>query len=304
MTTLSSPFERLKLGSPSLSRLLEHAERAAVSSAPVLVLGEAGSGRTALARTLHAASERRHGPLVELDPSTLPAGLFESELFGHRPGAFTGASEAMAGRVARARGGSLLLDHVEETPLPAQAKLLRLLAENRFAPLGGSEVEADVRFLAVGVADLPHRVETGLFRADLYFRLEVVTLRLAPLRERMDDLRPLIDHFLSDLGTRLGGAPPRLSDRALRWMEAYDWPGNLRELRNTLEREAVLQRGAVLDPPPPGRSIGPPRSLAEVEREQISRALEYTRGHQGRAAELLGISRKALWQKRRRHGLP
>lgn len=198
----------------------------------------------------------------------------------------------------------MLLDHVEETPINAQPKLLRLLAEHRYAPLGGLDTEADVRFLAIASEDLPQRVESGAFRADLYYRLEVLTLRLPPLRERMSDFSSLLDFFLGDMAERFGRTAPRVSSKARDWMEDYSWPGNLRQLRNLLEREVVLSAGEVMDPEPLGHSGGRPQPLVEVERQQIIRALEYARGHQGRAAETLGISRKSLWEKRKRYRLP
>src|SRR5262249_22511330 len=164
------------------------AARAAATEAPILVLGEPGSGRSTVARALHAASPRSGRVLVEVDAGVVPGTLFESELFGYRAGAFTGAERASEGRVARAQGGTLVLDHVEELPLPAQPKLLRLIAEKRYAPLGGREVEADVRFVAIGPVDLPRRVEAETFRADLFYRLEVLTFRLPALRERRSEL--------------------------------------------------------------------------------------------------------------------
>jgi DNA-binding NtrC family response regulator len=278
---------------------------------PVLLLGEPGSGRSTLARALHAASGRS-GALVELDPGSLPAPLFESELFGYRAGAFTGAETDLVGRVARAEGGTLLLDHVEEIPLAAQPKLLRLLAESRYRPLAGEERAADVRFVALGSEELPARVRQGLFRADLYYRLEVIAFRVPPLRERRDELPALAAGLLADLALRLGRPAPTLAASALAWMREHPWPGNLRELRNVLERALVMvpldqdPSGAEpLDPPPPATLAGArPRPLAEVEREEIAKALAHTRGHQARAAQLLGISRKALWEKRRRFGIP
>ena len=280
------------------------ARRAAMSEAPILVLGEPGSGRSTLARGLHAMSQRGSGPLAEVDISTIPSSLFESELFGYRAGAFTGAEESSPGRLEGVAGGTLLLDHVEDIPLPAQPKLLRLLAENRYAPLGGVERVADVRFLGIGSDDLPQRVLQGRFRQDLFYRLEVVTLRLPPLRERLGDLELLLDFFLGDLRQRFGAEPLEVSDRARGWMRDYSWPGNLRELRNVLERAVILHEDGPLDPPCPDPRGGEPESLAEVERKHILRVLGYTRGHQGRAADLLGISRKTLWQKRRLYGIP
>ncbi len=280
-------------------------DRAAASEAPVLILGEAGTGRSSLARSIHAASPRASEPLVEVDPGVVPSELFEGDLFGFRRGAFTGAMEDNPGRMGRAQGGALFLDHVEELPLAVQPKLLRLIAERKYTPLGGEEVSADVRFLAAATPDLSLRVEKGAFRADLFYRLEVLAFHLPPLRERVAELPRLLAALLADLGERFGRPELRLSSRGRAWMEEYPWPGNLRQLRNVLERELVLHNGEELDPEVPADALGGrPRSLQEVEEEQIRATLAYTRGHQGRSATLLGISRKALWQKRRRFGIP
>lgn len=291
--------------SPSLADLKGSLERAAASDAALLIVGEPGCGRTVLARSLHAASGRADGPLVEVDPGVIPSTLFESELFGHAAGAFTGAERSSIGRVERARGGSLLLDPLEELPLPVQPKLLRLLAERRYTPLGGQEREANVRFLAVATQELPERVRQGAFRSDLYYRLEVLAFRLPPLRERREDLPLLIEAMLVDLAARYDRSPLQLAPAAWAWMEEYSWPGNLRELRNVLEREVVVSDTHVLEPRPPRRVAQErPQSLLDVERAAIETALAYARGHQTRAAEILGISRKALWQKRKRLGIP
>lgn len=295
----------LASSSPSLAARRAALERAAASDAPILILGEAGTGRSTLARALHAASRRATRPLIEVDPGALPPSLIESELFGHRAGAFTGAERAHAGRVARAEGGTLLLDHVEELPLAAQPKLLRLLSERRYAPLGGAEVAADVRFLAIGVEELRGRVERGTFRDDLYWRLEVLTFVLAPLRRRREDVLPAAEAILADLAERFARPGLTLSARARAWFPEHDWPGNLRQLRNTLERALLAADALELDPAPPRDvAAAAPRSLEEHEREAIRAALAWTRGHQGRAAELLGVSRKGLWEKRRRLGIP
>ena len=302
MSRLPPSFEVLRRASPSLGPLLEGAARAAGTRAPVLILGEAGTGRSTLARALHSAAAGT-GALVEIDAGAIPATLFESELFGYVSGAFTGAEDGFEGRVARAAGGALLLDHVEEIPLAAQPKLLRLLAEGRFAPLGGEERTIDARFLAIGADDLGLRVREGRFRADLFYRLEVVTLRLPPLRERRSDLPAVLDHFLADLAERFA-RELELSVAAREWMLDHAWPGNLREIRNVLERALVLSDGGLLDPPPVTAVDKKPRPLVETERVEIIKALAHTRGHQGRAAKLLGISRKSLWEKRKRYGLP
>lgn len=296
-------WETLLAGSPILSASLKGAERATATDAPILILGEPGSGRSSVARALHAISRRRAGPLVEVDPGSVPSSLFESELFGYRAGAFTGADEGRDGKVVWAEGGTLLLDHVEELPAPVQPKLLRLLAERRFAPLGGREQEADVRFLALGTEDLPLRVERGAFRADLFYRLEVVAFHLPPLRRRRADLPTVLDSAFADLCLRLGRPDLELAESARAWMLEHSWPGNLRQLRNVLERGIILAQGNRVDPPRPTEGGEAPRSLEEVERTEILRALAYTRGHQGRAAQLLGISRKSLWERRRRHGI-
>jgi DNA-binding NtrC family response regulator len=226
-------------------------------------------------------------------------------LFGYRAGAFTGAERAMAGRVERAAGGTLVLDHVGELPLASQPKLLRLVAERLYAPLGGSEQRADVRFVAVADEDLEERTRRGAFRQDLFFRLAVIVFRLPPLRERRDELPAVVGEMLSDLGQRFGRSDLTLADEAWLWFAHHSWPGNLRELRNTLERALIHGDDSRLAPPAPAElASAAPRPLREVEEGAIRRALAYTRGRQGEAARLLGISRKALWEKRKRFGLP
>lgn len=298
-------FEDLVRISPTLRNALAGAEQAARTHSPILILGEPGTGRSTLARTFHHASPRHQGPLAEVDPAAVPSTLFESEFFGYRAGAFTGAETSEEGRIALAEGGTLVLDHIEELPLLVQPKLLGLLAEQRYTPLGGREKTSDLRFIAIGSEDLGLRIQHGLFRPDLYYRLEVLAFRLPPLRDRLGDLPSIAQHLMEDLSDRQRRFTPRLSERALEWMMAYAWPGNLRQLRNVLERALVVLESPVLDPDPPADALAAiPRSLREAEEEAIREALAYTRGHQGQAAELLGISRKALWEKRKRLGIP
>jgi DNA-binding NtrC family response regulator len=297
-------LDALVESSPGLGRALRGIDRAAASSAPVLIVGESGTGRSLLAQLVHRASARPAGPLVEVDLAAIPTDLFESELFGHREGAFTGATGNHPGRVGRAQGGTLVLDQIEEVPLEVQPKLLRLVSERRFSPLGGTERAADVRLVSIGSPDLKERVARGALREDLFYRLEVLAFRLPSLRERREDLPRLVDAVLEDLCARLSRPVPEVGESALAWMLEYNWPGNLRQLRNVLERALILPGDGPLAPRPPQDAEAAPRSLEAVEREQIVRALRYTRGRQGRAAELLGISRKTLWEKRRRYGLP
>lgn len=305
MTAAGLSLSRLIRDFPVLGDSLKGAERAAATDAPVLILGESGTGRSTLARALHGASSRSAAPLVELDVGAIPSTLFESELFGYRAGAFTGAELASEGRMGRAEGGTLVLDHVEELPLATQPKLLRLVAERRYSPLGEAERAADVRFVAIGPEDLPVRVERETFRSDLFYRLEVLAFLLPPLRERRADLPAILDLLLADLSVRFNRPGVQLSPRAKAWMLEHPWPGNLRQLRNVLERGVILAGDSTVDPPPPeGSTEGKPRPLLEVEQEMIRNALAYTRGHQGRAADLLGISRKSLWEKRKRYGIP
>lgn len=296
-------LDSLLQSSAALRRCLQGIRRAAASRAPILILGEAGTGRSTLVRAIHRSSPWKSGPLVELDAAGVPTSLFESDLFGYEAGAFTGAEQRSSGRVARAQGGTLVLDHVEELPLAVQPKLLRLIAERRYTPLGGEEQRAEVRFVATAFEDLPRRVQRGAFRQDLYYRLEVLAFRLPRLCDRLEDLPQLAASILEDLAQRFERPGLELSPRALEWMGRYSWPGNVRQLRNLLERALVLAGGAVLDPSPPAQD-GPPQSLAQLERHHLARTLAYTRGNQTRAAEILGISRKALWEKRRRFGLP
>ncbi|MEM8994292.1 MAG: sigma 54-interacting transcriptional regulator [Acidobacteriota bacterium] len=305
----AGPLDRSSLAawldaSPSLTDALRGLGRAARTDVPILILGEPGTGRSTLARAVHRTSPRRDGELVEIDPGVVPATLFESDLFGYRAGAFTGAESHSAGRVERAEGGTLLLDHVEEMPLGAQPKLLRLLAERRYSPLGGRERSADVRFLATGATDLEDRVRRGAFRSDLFYRLEVMAFVVPPLRRRLGDLPAILERLLTDLAERLDRPKPTLTEDAVAWMSEYGWPGNLRQLRNVLERAMVVSGDGPLDPEPPRDAASRPQTLRELEEEHIRRTLAYTRGRQGRAADLLGISRKALWEKRKRYGIP
>ncbi|REJ79833.1 MAG: sigma-54-dependent Fis family transcriptional regulator [Acidobacteria bacterium] len=289
-----------------LSHLADDLARAARSPAPLLLIGSAGSGRTWLARRLHEQSPRAGGPLVEVDPLLVPSALFDSELFGHRRGAFTGAVEDRKGRVALAEGGSLLVDRLEELPSEVQVKLLRLIAEGEYTPLGGRQRRADVRFLAAASPQLHDRVRRGLFRRDLLYRLEVLVFELPELGARALDWERLARALLAEAGERLGLEVPETRSDTLRSLGARAWPGNLTQLRSVLDRALLQHEGpGPLRLPLGERHEEPrPRSLRQAEHEAILRALAYARGNQTQAAEILGISRKSLWERRKRLGIP
>jgi len=295
--------------SPAIGRLLDEIGLVAATDSTVLILGETGTGKELVARAIHERSARRERPLVKVNCAALPRDLVESELFGHEKGAFTGATQQRRGRFELADGGTLLLDEVGELPLEAQAKLLRVLQELEFERVGGTRsLRADVRVIAATNRDLGQQVDSGAFRSDLYYRLNVFPLALPPLRERRDDIPGLIGQFVAraarKLGKRLDGASPMFLARA----GAYDWPGNVRELENVVERAAILSRGPLLEPdgsfPVPGRPGPEPQrpaprteNLEAVERDHILRVLEATRwvieGKQG-AAHALGLNPSTL----------
>jgi DNA-binding NtrC family response regulator len=298
----------------AMLRLREMIARFAPSDAPVLILGESGSGKELVAHDLHRCSARASGPLVALNCAAFPDALLESELFGHEKGAFTGAARRRIGHLQAADGGTLFLAEVAEMTAPAQAKLLRALESGEFMPLGASEpVRVDVRVLSATHVDLMDRVRKGQFREDLFYRLKVLELRVPPLRERRGDLRLLCDHFLALCGQAAGAA--RLTDSARAALVRYPFPGNVRELEHALWSAAILSGGDPIEvehlPPeiaaPFGDARGPLGPLSEAlsrfERDYLRQALAATGGRRAEAARLLGISRKTLWERLRRHRL-
>ena len=284
----------------------------------VLILGETGTGKGIAARALHALSPRCAGPFVHADCASLPRTLFESELFGHERGAFTGALARRAGRFERAAGGSLFLDEIGELEPSLQAALLHVLQERSYERVGGAApLSLCARVIAATSRDLRAEVRAGRFRADLYFRLDVARLRLPPLRERAGDV-PLLAHALLERALRrLPLPPPRLSEGALAALQAHDWPGNVRELRNAIENMVLLARGEVLAPedvPETVQSSGGDgrrsggyelagRSMAEVERALIQANLELAEGNREKAAKILGIGERTLYRKLKEYGL-
>jgi DNA-binding NtrC family response regulator len=277
------------------------------SDAGVLILGESGTGKGLLAEYLHRHGTRRDRPFVTVSCANVPAELFESELFGHEKGSHTDAHARKIGKFEAADGGTLFLDGIESLAPPLQAKLLRVLQEKSFERLGGVEtVRVDVRVLSSGREDLPAMVASGAFREDLYYRLNVVQLRVPPLRERPDDVVPLAQHFLKVFRARYGKGPRRFSTPARRLLRAYHWPGNVREVMNAVEQAVIVVDGAVVEPEHLPLNRGGPLdqivaeaasrewTLAALEERYIAEILKLTRGNRSRAAAILGISRKTL----------
>ncbi|MCX8036152.1 MAG: guanylate kinase [Candidatus Sumerlaeia bacterium] len=297
--------------------LLERAERVARTDSPVLLLGESGTGKELLAEAIHRAGPRAGGPLVRVNCGAIPPTLLESELFGHVAGAFTGAVRDHAGLFRVADGGAIFLDEIADLPLDLQVKLLRVLQDGELRPVGGTQpIHVNVRVIAATNRDLAADVEAGRFRQDLFYRLNVVPLRLPPLRERREDIPLLVEHFLGRLAAR--GYPVKpLASEALDFLVGADWPGNVRQLENALEHAVVLSKGEVIqvgDFPesvrhgrissPPALSALPVESLEAAEIYLIRRALEQTGSNITRAGRLLGLSRRALTRRIEKLGIP
>jgi DNA-binding NtrC family response regulator len=300
---------------PASVRLVEIAGKVADAPTTLLITGESGTGKDHFARFVHELGARRDALFLKIDCASLPPHLVESELFGHERGAFTGAVERKLGRLELAGGGTIVLDEVAALEPSGQAKLLRVLQERAFERLGGTEtLHIEARLMALTNTDLAAAVAAGRFREDLFFRMNVLTVVIPPLRERRADILPLAEHFLGTLGATHGRPGVTLSEAARRTLAAYAWPGNSRELRNALERAVVFARGAVLEPedfPDAVRTaaagaaspLATLRSLEEVEREVIAATLEATHYQISKAAAILGISRKTLLEKRKKYGL-
>ncbi|RMG09141.1 MAG: response regulator [Planctomycetota bacterium] len=302
--------------SPALRRVIDRVRRAASSTATVLLQGESGTGKEGLAALVHEASPRRDAPYVRVNCAALAEGVLESELFGHERGAFTGAHERRRGRFELANGGTILLDEVSEVSTGIQAKLLRVLEEQELERVGGNEtIKLDVRVVATTNRDLKEEVCKGNFRGDLYYRLAVMPVRVPPLRERSDDIPLLVEHFLRLYRREATSRVERFSPAALRKLERHSWPGNVRELENTIRRVVLLDPAPVVLPehieleaalPTSGASpsrTGSQRSrrIKDMEREAIVAALEETGGNRVRAAGILGISVRTLYNRLKKY---
>ena len=299
-------------GDPASEHVLEMARKVAETSTTILITGESGTGKDQLARLIHELSPRRDAPYLKIDCASLPQELVESELFGHERGAFTGAVDRKLGRLEMAGGGTIVLDEVAALSTATQAKLLRVLEERSFERLGGTETLAiEARLIALTNADLHRAVTSRRFREDLYFRLSVLAIHVPALRERRADIAPLAEHMLARLAIVHGRDAAGLSDAARHALEKYDWPGNIRELKNAIERALIFGKSATLSPEDLPESIRTAdsggvagmRSLEEIEREAIQKTLDGTHYKITRAAEILGISRKTLLDKRKKYGL-
>ena len=305
---------RIVTSDPRMQRLLEMAKTVADSKAAVLITGESGTGKELFARFLHENSARAGGPFVAVNCASLPEGLLESELFGHEKGAFTGAISRKPGKFELAGGGTILLDEISEMDLSLQAKLLRVLQEGEIDRVGGrSPVPVDVRVVSTSNRDLAEHIKQGNFREDLFYRLNVIPLRVPPLRERPGDLMLLARHFLDLYAAENNREPMALAEETKRLIQSHSWPGNVRELQNTMERAVLLCPGSTISPadlmfegsqaqaapaPLPGLDAGgPPPTLREAERGLIQAALDHTDGNRTHAAKVLGISVRTLRNK-------
>ena len=294
--------------SPGMREAARLAERVSSTDANVLITGESGAGKDLLAAYIHSKSRRSTHPFVKIDCATLPGELLEAELFGYERGAFTGAVEAKAGRFEAADKGTVVLDEIAHLSTDAQAKLLRVIERREFERLGGRKtIKLDARVIALTNVDLDSAVKNGRFREDLFYRLNVLNIRVPPLRERRDDLSQLIEHFLKHYSTKHGRKLDSVSPAALALLQAYDYPGNARELANIIERAVIVAMGKKVEGEdlPAGISAAvsaqqrktKPLSLAEVEADYIAETLTATGGNKAECARILGISRKNLYEK-------
>ncbi len=310
----ASKFDRCGIiGSDAgLENVLKTVERIAPTTATVLITGESGTGKELIAEAIHRNSSRRDKPFVKVNLGGLSQSLFESEMFGHRKGAFTDAITNRIGRFEAANGGTIFLDEIGELDLSCQVKLLRVLQEQKFEPLGSSKtMKVDVRVICATNADLPAMVADRKFREDLFYRINLVTLELPPLRRRKSDIAALARHFAADAAARNGLETPQIDKSATDFLSEYTFPGNLREMKNLVERVILVNRADVLTASDFQRECNPsmtvntaePDNLAQLEAQKISQALQRNGGNVSRAATELGLTRQALYRRIEKYGI-
>lgn len=299
--------------SAAIMKVTDLIKQVAPSESTVLIHGETGVGKELIARTIHHLSRRRDEPFVVVDCGALVESLFESEMFGHARGSFTGATETTQGKFDLAKGGTIFLDEIANITIGMQSRLLRVIQEKEISKVGSvQKTRIDVRIISATNRDLSQEIREGRFRPDLFYRLNVVPIYLAPLRERREDIPVLADYFLASSSASARQEPPEIDEEAMHFLRHYDWPGNVRQLKNALECALVTCKGKVITredlatnipalkaEPPPADS----GALAESEKREIIRALQQFDGHRSKAAEYLGINRKTLREKIRKYGI-
>ncbi len=310
---LERQYKDLKImgESKGIQEVLSRVARVAPTDSTVLIGGESGTGKELVARAIHALSQRKDEKFIPVSCAALPETLLESELFGYEKGAFTGAFRKREGRFELADGGTLFLDEIGDIPLETQAKLLRVIESQEFERLGGKDtLKVDVRIVTATNQDLEKKIEEKTFREDLYYRLNVISILIPPLRERKEDIIALVEHFIAKSNQKCGQAIKGITKRAQEILLSYDWPGNVRELENIIERGVVLSRGEALDEEDLsslsfGRRKGMPLdlSLKEMEKAHILNILEKTKWNLGQTAEILGIHRNTLRLKMKEYGI-
>ena len=312
-------FANLIGSSPAFREVIGAIGEVCESKATVLITGESGTGKEMVARAIHFNSARKSAPFVAINCAAIPEGLLESELFGHVKGAFTGAVGNRIGRFLQAHGGTLFLDEVGDMPVTTQAKILRVLQERAFEPVGSTQTrEVDVRLIAATNKDLQEAVRDRSFREDLFYRLNVFPIALPPLRDRVEDLPALVEHFIDQIGANIGKRISGFSPPAIKAMGEYDWPGNIRELQNCIERSIIVAKTPVVDVADLPSYLFRQREerveaaripsslddeLERIERRFILMALQKTQGVQVKAAELLGITERSLWHRVKKLGI-
>ncbi len=304
-------FHKMIGKSPLLQRIYQLIEMVCDTSSNVLITGESGTGKELVAKAIHYNGVRKNGPFIAVNCAAIPENLLESELFGYRKGAFTDAKTDKEGLVIGASGGTLFLDEVTEMPPSLQAKILRVIEAREVRPLGGTTTyPTDVRIISTSNRDIQTRIDEGLFRSDLYYRLRVIDIDLPPLRERKEDIPLLVRHFLNRFNKDLKKKVIQVSNEAMKIFMDYSWPGNVRELENVVQRAITLCRGETVVPDDlPAimtrangdslidRALGRSQTLEELENEYVRHILSQVRGNRSRAAEILGIDRKTLYRK-------